>query len=183
MIYFCSDLHFSHQNIIKYCDRPWATVEEMNEALIANWNSVVKPEDTVWHLGDVAMGPKSKHPEIVARLNGHKLLIRGNHDANHKKMVALGFEASMNDATIDTPVGKVYLRHVPTLEFKADWHFCGHVHKAWKHWKKTIVNVGVDVRDYKPVTLEELIASVETEDLAKEFLSEYDRERAEWIYK
>lgn len=75
MDYFTSDTHFSHTNIIKYCNRPFKSVEEMDEVLIANWNSVVKKTDQVFHLGDFGYNYK-----IAQRLNGHKHLIWGNHD-------------------------------------------------------------------------------------------------------
>ena len=78
-IWFTSDLHFGHQNIIKFCNRPWKTVEEMNEGLIANWNSVVKDDDIVFDLGDFAFAPNSKWKEILSRLNGIHYLILGNH--------------------------------------------------------------------------------------------------------
>ena len=81
-IFVTSDTHFSHVNIIKYCNRPYASVEEMNNALIDNWNSVVKNDDLVIHLGDFALGRTiqdiKKH---LDKLNGNKILILGNHDS------------------------------------------------------------------------------------------------------
>jgi calcineurin-like phosphoesterase family protein len=74
-IFFTSDTHFGHQNIIDFCDRPWRTADEMNEALIERWNRLVGPNDTIYHLGDFAM--KIRDDEIraiVRRLNGHKIL-------------------------------------------------------------------------------------------------------------
>ena len=78
-----SDTHFFHHNIIDYCGRPFQDVVEMNETLIENWNRVVKPGDRVYHLGDVAMGGSHVYkqlPTLLARLNGSKTLIVGNHD-------------------------------------------------------------------------------------------------------
>lgn len=82
MIYFSSDQHFWHNNVIKYCGRPHATVEDMNEDLVNKWNSVVKPEDTVYILGDfsLAFRPVEIYPH---RLNGTKYLVPGNHDFCH----------------------------------------------------------------------------------------------------
>lgn len=82
MIYFTSDQHYWHANVIKYCTRPFATTEEMNEAMVNNWNSVVKPEDTVYNLGDfsLAFRPVEIYPH---RLNGTKILVPGNHDFCH----------------------------------------------------------------------------------------------------
>ncbi len=80
MRFFISDTHFCHQNIIRFCDRPFADVEEMNEALIDNWNSVVSGDDTVYHLGDVALGKWVEWDSILTRLNGYKVLVVGNHE-------------------------------------------------------------------------------------------------------
>lgn len=80
--YFTSDTHFSHKNILEYEKehRPFSTIEEMNECLIERWNSVVRPKDNVYHLGDFCMGGK-ENIEIAGRLNGLKRLILGNHDS------------------------------------------------------------------------------------------------------
>ena len=79
-IWFTSDTHFNHNNIIRFCNRPWNTVEEMDKALIENWNSVVKPDDIVFHLGDFAFAPNSKWKTLLQALNGKIYLIVGNHD-------------------------------------------------------------------------------------------------------
>ncbi|MEM9701635.1 MAG: metallophosphoesterase, partial [Planctomycetota bacterium] len=79
-IFFTSDTHFGHANVIKNCDRPFADVGEMDEALIANWNAVVGPKDVVYHLGDFAFRAKRKPREYLARLNGTVHLVKGNHD-------------------------------------------------------------------------------------------------------
>jgi calcineurin-like phosphoesterase family protein len=78
--FFTADTHFGHKNVIPYCKRPYENVEEMNEDLIKRWNEVVKPHDVVWHLGDFAFQNKEKTQETIARLNGHKVLLKGNHD-------------------------------------------------------------------------------------------------------
>lgn len=80
MRFFTSDTHFGHANIIKYCNRPFKDYEHMDEVLIQNWNSVIGPEDEVFHLGDVALGPWERWDNILPRLNGWKVLVIGNHD-------------------------------------------------------------------------------------------------------
>lgn len=75
-----SDTHFWHENIIKYCNRPYANAQEMNEDLIAKWNARLKENDIVWHLGDFCFGCKEHITEIVPRLNGRINLVLGNHD-------------------------------------------------------------------------------------------------------
>jgi calcineurin-like phosphoesterase family protein len=78
--WFTSDLHFGHANIIEYSRRPFRNVDDMNHALIERWNALVQPADTVWVLGDVAMGRIVDTLPLVSRLAGHKLLLAGNHD-------------------------------------------------------------------------------------------------------
>jgi calcineurin-like phosphoesterase family protein len=79
-IWVISDTHFGHTNIIKYCNRPFESVRQMDDAMIQNWNSVVKPGDKVYHLGDVYMGDGEGMSKIFPKLNGRKRLILGNHD-------------------------------------------------------------------------------------------------------
>ena len=90
MIWLTSDLHFNHKNILKYEPetRPFETVEEMNETLFNNWNSVVGNEDTVYVLGDFFMGKTDKISEIINRLNGKEIvLVSGNHDTKNRLAV------------------------------------------------------------------------------------------------
>ena len=92
-IYFISDTHFNHKNIIKYCSRPFKDVEEMNKVLIENWNNTVTDFDTIFHLGDVALTNESEMKEIVPKLKGKKILIKGNHDKKSKEFFrSVGFE-------------------------------------------------------------------------------------------
>ena len=78
-IWFTSDLHFGHRNILKFCKRPWDTVEEMDEGLIQNWNRVVGKDDLVFNLGDFAFATNGRWKELLSQLNGHHYLILGNH--------------------------------------------------------------------------------------------------------
>lgn len=82
MIFLTSDLHIYHTNVIKYCGRPFTSVEEMNEMLVKNWNEVVGPEDTVYCLGDFSMAFRPVET-FTRRLNGKKYLVPGNHDFCH----------------------------------------------------------------------------------------------------
>lgn len=176
-IYFTSDTHFGHVRIIELSKRPFKDVDHMNEVLIQNWNSVVKPEDTIVHIGDFGMGPKIKHPEYMARLNGRKILIRGNHDQSPEKMLALGFAEVYLKLYMEIDGFKVYLSHIPIgndrpetpdryypPEFVVapdqpyDYWLCGHVHNTWAR-VGNVINVGVDVRGFKPVSFQELITA------------------------
>lgn len=82
--FFTSDTHFGHARIITLCDRPWQNVDDMNEALVTRWNAVVNPDDVVYHLGDVALGPWVNWDAVLKRLNGMKVLVIGNHDRLHR---------------------------------------------------------------------------------------------------
>lgn len=78
--FYTSDTHFGHERILELCERPFSDVTRMNEALIERWNNVVQPEDTVYHLGDVALGKIAESLPLISRLNGYKILVLGNHD-------------------------------------------------------------------------------------------------------
>ena len=82
---FISDTHFGHTNIIPYCDRPFVSVEQMNRYMIQQWNSVVKKNDTVYHLGDFSLCISPEEvKDIVSQLNGNIRLVKGNHDTWNK---------------------------------------------------------------------------------------------------
>ena len=78
--WFTADLHLGHRNIIEYCNRPFHDVDAMNDALVENWNEAVAPEDTVWIVGDFALGKIADTLPIASTLHGHKILVAGNHD-------------------------------------------------------------------------------------------------------
>lgn len=81
-VFFTADLHFGHPKIIWYAERPFSTLEEMEQALVANWNAVIRdPEDLVWVLGDYALGDRGRALRMLSRLAGRKMLVSGNHDA------------------------------------------------------------------------------------------------------
>lgn len=172
-IFLTSDTHFSHKNIIRYCNRPYADVSYMNQGMIDAWNSVVNDGDIVYHLGDFSMHEKSvKH--YLDRLYGIKVLIRGNHDENSILHEFDGYAHRM----IMNHKGLVFeMVHDPShLSGKIDYAFCGHVHDSWKRVEKgyeqvdkqrgnisygiieaTTLNVGVDVHEMKPILLDDAI--------------------------
>ena len=85
MKFYTSDLHFGHKNIIKYENRPFNSVEEMDEELIRRWNNKVGKNDEVYILGDFAFASGRRVNELLDRLNGRKYLLRGNHDHSFLK--------------------------------------------------------------------------------------------------
>lgn len=157
--WFISDTHFSHTNIIRYTDRPFATVEEMNEKLIENWNMCISPGDTVFFLGDFGMGSPEHLASICSQLNGIKICIRGNHDGSYQKMQKIGFALVLESAFIKLGRHKVELIHHPTPPPPTHFQLHGHVHE--KRPNKLIgtqLNLSVEVWDYKPVPETTLIS-------------------------
>ena len=149
MIWFTSDQHFYHKNIIPYCNRPWETVEEMNEGLIQRWNEKVAKKYEVFILGDFSFAKPNKTNPILDKLNGVKCLVKGNHDHSTTKW-SLHLATSPHDFSIMMAplVGVQFLvSHYPYkpqdpdedvryLERRpldnGDWLLHGHVHKLYK---------------------------------------------------
>ena len=170
MIYFTSDLHFNHGNILAYepITRPFATIDEMNETLIANWNSVVKPEDTVYVLGDFAMGPAADVHGLVSRLNGTIKLVRGNHDTPAKLKIYQEMGIEIKDIEYLTYKGRFFiLCHFPIAseEFmqmvvndnSEVINVYGHVHSnAQKGFYKGTYHIGVDTNNLTPISIEQV---------------------------
>ena len=183
-IWFTSDHHFGHGNIVKYCGRPWATTKGpdifgMNTAMISRWNGRVQPGDTVYHLGDFAWG-QGTMLEVVKELNGEIHLIRGNHDKRMGKHVERHFhwvgdykEINVEDEEMDTRQ-KIVLFHYPIESWNArhhgSWHLHGHVHGT-KHVRKVNkvpgrLDVGVDAHDFYPISYDE-VKTIFTLDLVQ----------------
>lgn len=170
-IFFTSDTHFGHRHIIEFCHRPFDNVEEMNETLIKNWNEVVKPNDTVYHLGDFALGGSKVWNGILERLNGKKHLIMGNHDfKNYRESYSKYFESVSMAKYFYIDDTAIYLTHCPYLCYGGDergvWNLYGHVHtgpgivgkdtELLKYLGKWTYDVGVDNNDYHPISYEEV---------------------------
>lgn len=172
MIYVISDTHFNHKNIIQYENRPFASISEMNDTLIKNWNSVIKPEDTVIHLGDIGLGKESSLRCIVPSLNGHKILIKGNHDGKSKNFyLECGFEEVCGTKLEIIDGVEVFFSHCPESRpgdgSHYDIHLYGHVHSKGKDDDfPTIARNGacmcVERWEYKPVLLSEVLERCKT---------------------
>ncbi len=162
--FFTADTHFNHANVIKYCARPFASIDEMNRVMIARWNAVVGHEDTVYHLGDFAMGKRSEWPLFLRQLNGaKKILILGNHDRSARQMIEVGFNEAHEKLVWDGWL----LQHHPIATNNR--LLCGHIHEKWRRIG-LVINVGVDVWDFTPRTIDELVKAAEDE---KEFKCRY----------
>lgn len=174
--FFTSDTHFGHANIIRFCNRPFKNVEEMDEALIENWNQVVSDDDTVFHLGDFAFGGSNVWKSIIPRLNGHINLIIGNHD---RKNLRQGYMSSFGmvvpQLQIEIEGNPIYLNHYPFLcyggSYRGVWQLFGHIHSGpnaegldisrLKTLFPTQYDVGVDNNDYAPISYKEVKAKIE----------------------
>ena len=127
-VYLISDTHFNHEKIATYCDRP----SDFTERIIKNWQSTVKPEDLVIHLGDVSIGKKSQHVEAILKsLPGRKILVRGNHDRqwSNTRWITAGFEFACDGMLFRN----CWLTHHPAdaLPLGAELNLHGHLHNIW----------------------------------------------------
>lgn len=170
LVYFTSDTHFGHKNILEFCNRPWVTVEEMNEGLIANWNSVVRENDIVFHLGDVQLGGGNELLDnILPRLNGHIILILGNHDIKNLKSRHLDLlDDAFEQLTINIDGTHCVLSHCPSgLPGKDPQHqfnLHGHLHSKNNvpqencsvELKENHYDVGVDNNNYTPISFDSI---------------------------
>lgn len=179
-LFVISDLHMGHWNIVRYCNRPFKSLDEMNSKLIHNYNERVKPEDMVYNLGDFCFkntpggkegeGSLERADHWRSKLNGQMVLLRGNHDRNNS---AKGYIDRMY---ITYGTFNIELAHRPEdLKRDADFSLCGHVHDKWKHiWidllgakapepqllsdPHLVINCGVDVWNFRPVHMDEILA-------------------------
>lgn len=161
--YFTSDTHFGHGGILRWSGRPFPNAEEMDKELIRRWNETVKPEDTVYHLGDFGFHSTAEQLDpILGQLNGEIHLVLGNHDYNPDiEKFAYWRISSFQDYLETTVDGQpLVLCHYPMSEwngsFRGTWHLYGHAHNQWpkSRWKR--LDVGVDGHDYRPWSMAEI---------------------------
>lgn len=161
--YFTADTHFGHANIIRYCNRPFKSVYDMDESLIQNWNAVVGPEETVYHLGDFSFAPSERY---LSRLNGHIFFVMGNHD---KEMKRVRQERRWDhkvtflpaEAEVEVEGQRIILSHyamrVWNKSHHGTWQLYGHSHGSLPDDPNArSIDVGVDVHGYRPVTFDEV---------------------------
>jgi len=158
-IRFISDPHFGHRNIAIH--RGFKDEFEMNEHIIAQWNKVVKKKDTTWILGDITMEKGEYH--YLDRLNGFKRIILGNHDKGNHTKVMLDYVNSIHGLSKfrSKEFGNIWLSHCPIfpkeLEFRVNYNIHGHIHTGYVINDPRYINVCMEVQDYTPKTLQELI--------------------------
>lgn len=166
MIFFWSDTHFNHRGIIKYCERPYTQVEEMNAGLISRWNCTVSEKDTIYLVGDFAFGRKQDVQEVFYQLKGHKHLVIGNHDERNPEVLKLPWETQTDLVTVRDNNRRVIACHYPLETWKGAQkgyvHVHGHSHGSLKRIIPHRFDVGCDVEQW-PVTFDEIWARAEAQ--------------------
>lgn len=161
-VFFTADLHFGHANAIKYSNRPFNSVEEMDRGLITNWNSVVSPQDETYIVGDFSFLNLEKTVGIIKQLNGNKHLIIGNHDKKIIRPELMYFLSSdpVHYKEIKIENQPIILCHYPfeswNLSHYGSWHLHGHCHGTLKRTVKNRLDVGTDCFGWKPVSFQTL---------------------------
>lgn len=186
-LFFTSDSHYDHKNIIKYCKRPFSSVEEMNQGLIDNWNSVVGKDDTVFHLGDVTFGGNTNLIKYVSQLNGHIILIKGNHDRKLQQSIcAKLFDYTCQQLTLNIDGITVFLNHFPFLCFSGTYktdksiQLFGHIHSGslssgpdidrfMQYGTLNQYDVGVDNNHYTPVNWNDILKRIDYANIKNPF--------------
>ena len=163
--FFTADTHFGHVKLLR--TRPaFATIEDHDETIVSRWNARVRPDDTVWHLGDVVHGPsRERCAELFARLHGRKRLVAGNHDTN--RVLQLPWDGPVVESERLTLVDgngrehRLYLAHYAHRAWPGVWrgvrHLYGHTHASLPGTTQSC-DVGVDAWDFTPASLEEVVA-------------------------
>lgn len=177
-VYFTADLHLGHRNIIRHCERPFESAEQMDQRLIASINAVVGQRDTLYILGDFT-GPQMKRDEAIAyrgRIDcKHVHLVQGNHDKDFRD--AGCFESVSYYRKVKLGGRKVILFHYPIAEWDGKWHGAihlhGHSHNRPEYNPRSIeqgilrFDVGVDANDYRPVSERAILELVREVEAAK----------------
>lgn len=173
-IFFVSDTHFGHQPEFLWKPRGFSSVEEMDEAIIENWNRIVKPNDMIIHLGDTMLNDNEHGLECFKRLNGQISIIWGNHDTEARKkllcalpnVIALGYAHVFKHDKLS-----FYVSHYPTLTANFDEKYFtrhvlslhGHTHQRtnWLDLKNPFLyHVGLDSHNNTPVHIDEIITDI-----------------------
>lgn len=159
MKWITSDQHFNHSNIIEYCNRPFDSTFDMDTYMISQWNKVVKPNDTVLHLGDFALGmDKEGVTKLLSQLNGRITLVRGNHDRFGKqKSIDCGFENVLDKYVIDNFVFTHRPLPADSLLGIINTNIHGHIHNYDRGLPSDkYFNVSADVHDYTPISFKKI---------------------------
>lgn len=176
-IWFIGDTHFGHANIIRYCNRPFETKEEHDDALVKNWNSNVAPNDHVYHLGDVGFGSPQYLYSVLQKLRGKIYLIKGNHDGPALREPACQRFQFVKDVHFLTTQfqGKkiqIFLSHYAHRTWNhsnhGSYHLFGHSHGNMPPFGRSF-DVGVDCWNFAPVSLETIVQKMEEREVQLDY--------------
>lgn len=159
---YTADLHIGHTNIIQHCNRPFKNTEEMNGVILENWNKAVHKDDIVYILGDVALSNRFGVEEFLQKAKGRKILIKGNHDEWVKGHFRFYFEDVLSYLQIKRNGKIITMCHYPMMSWegigKNGVMLYGHIHNNKPRiYLPQMYNVGMDVNNFRPVTLDEAI--------------------------
>ena len=178
-LFLTSDTHFAHSAEFLWAPRGFSSADEMNEAIIERWNSIVKPNDIVFHLGDITLTDTAKGLECFKRLNGQISVVWGNHDSPARQeliekmpVITLGYAHQLK-------VGKwtFYLSHYPTkvgnyddTKYHKMWCLCGHTHTQDKFldMKDSCYHVEMDAHNCYPVNIEQIKEDIKQYNILQE---------------
>jgi calcineurin-like phosphoesterase family protein len=180
--FFTSDTHFNHSNIIKYCNRPFADANDMNETLIANWNNVMTTDDIVYHLGDFAFGDVDQVNDVMQRLNfKHMHFIKGNHDKPFLKWFysvphGMGTKITIYPEFLETKIEGHqfvlchYAMRVWNQSHRGALHLYGHSHGTLPDDPNSkSFDAGVDCWAYRPISMDRVLAMMATKQQENNF--------------
>lgn len=156
-IFFTSDEHYGHTNIIKYCNRPFTSIQEMDNILIQKHNEVVGKNDIVWHLGDFTLSPYPD--EYSPKLNGKQFYIKGSHDKWLKQAHEM-YEVRLS--TGQTVILCHYAMRIWPKQHYGTWHLFGHSHGTLKMQLGKSMDVGVDTNNFYPYSEWDIIKKMES---------------------
>jgi len=183
-IFFTADTHFGHANIIKYCNRPFSSVDEMDEIIIEKWNNKVKSEDAVYHLGDFSFKKADKY---LSKLNGYKIFTTGDHDGALEDIERISVPLALwktskiqinNKKVLHIEHKKVHIfgchwcmRTWPKSHFNS-WHLYGHSHGRLEPIGKSW-DVGVDNNNFEPLSFDEIVEIMKNRPDNPNLMSDY----------
>ena len=186
MIWFVSDYHFNHFNIIRYCNRPFQSSKEMDEKIIKNHNGIVAPDDEVYFLGDFQFG--GDYARYYPRMNGKFTFIQGNHDRVNPFRSRQGYLLKeINGYKVLMCHWPKYVKNFNEVKEEADILICGHIHEKGRFviWNESdlLINVSVDVWDFNPITFDEITKLYPKKENRESWLLEVESTNSQTILK
>ncbi|MFP4526717.1 MAG: metallophosphatase, partial [Bacteroidales bacterium] len=178
-VFFTSDTHFHHKNIIEYCNRPFSSLKSMDETMMARWNNVVGPDDVIFHAGDFCFGNQESWKYLLNNLNGKKYLAIGNHDKSVTPEEFVDVKQIFNIIIMgdeEVPPGgqRITVCHYPMISWyqshRGSWQLFGHVHGMLSGkgiLSPNQLDVGVDANHFSPISYDQVKAKITKQNIVK----------------